>query len=243
MTEWHPYEPDLDTTLVTRFTFSERLQHVVLMVSLGILFVTGLPLLFAETPAIRIFGGAFTLRTFLHRFAGGTLALLAIYHALYVVFTDRGRRDFGRILPRVQDVKDFIHHVRFQLGKVDHPPAYDKFDPFEKFEYFAVVWGSIVMIVTGLMLWFFEATLRILPLWAYDLALIIHGYEGLLAFLAIILWHLYNVHLKPGVFPMSSVWIHGKITLREMQEHHPREYERWLRKQRIRRAEAARAEP
>lgn len=237
MTDWQTYEPDLDETLVTRFTFAERLQHVVLMVSLGVLFVTGLPLLFSETAAIRIFGGVFTLRTFLHRFAGGTLVFLSVYHIIYVMFTDRGRRDFGRILPRFEDIGFFIHHVKFQLGKVDHPPHYDKFDPFEKFEYFAVVWGLIVMVVTGLLLWFFESTLRVLPLWAYQLALIIHGNEGLLAFLAIILWHLYNVHLKPGVFPMSRVWIHGKTTLREMKEHHPREYERWLRKQRIRRAE------
>ena len=121
------------------------------------------------------------------------------------------------------------------------PPPFGKFDPFEKIEYFAVVWGSAVMVATGFMLWFFEGTLRIFPFWVYQLVLMIHGYEALLAFPAIILWHLYNVHLKPGHFPMSRVWLDGKITLRELQEHHPREYRAWLRRQRIQPA-APRAE-
>ena len=135
--------------------------------------------------------------------------------------------------PRWQDAKDFVHFVKYQLGRVSEPPPFGKFDPFEKIEYFAVVWGSAVMVVTGFMLWFFEDTLRIFPLWVYQLVLMIHGYEALLAFLAIILWHLYNVHLKPGHFPMSRVWLDGKITLRELKQHHPREYRAWLRRQRI----------
>lgn len=240
--DWEPCEADLDRILVTRFTLSERVQHIVLMISFVILVVTGLPLLFPEAPAIRIFGGIFSARTFLHRFAGSVLAALAVYHVFYVLFSEQGRRDFGHMAPRIKDVRDFIHHVRYQLGKVDEPPQYDKFDPFEKIEYFAVVWGSAVMVVTGFMMWFFEATLHVFPKWVYDLILLVHGYEALLAFLAIILWHLYNVHLKPGVFPMSRVWLTGKVTLRELKEHHPREYERWLRRQRIqRRAEGGAA--
>jgi len=231
--QWEPYAGDLDRTVVIRLTLAERVQHIVLMVSFTVLIVTGVPLLFPETPLIQVFGGVFPVRTFLHRFAGTTLAGLAAFHVLYVLFSEDGRRDFGRMAPRLQDVKDFVHYLKYQLGKVDEPPPFGKFDPFEKIEYFAVVWGSAIMVASGFMMWFFEATLRVFPKWVYDLIVLIHGYEALLAFLSIILWHLYNVHLKPGVFPMSKVWINGQVTLRELKEHHPREYQRWLRRQRI----------
>ncbi|MBI2535567.1 MAG: cytochrome b/b6 domain-containing protein [Gemmatimonadetes bacterium] len=233
---WEPYAGDLDRTVVMRLTIAERVQHIVLMVSFTVLIVTGVPLLFPETPLIQVWGGVFSVRTFLHRFAGVTLAGLAAFHVLYVLFSEEGRRDFGWMAPRLQDVKDFVHYLKYQLGKVhepDEPPPFGKFNPFEKIEYFAVVWGSAIMVATGFMMWFFEVTLRVFPKWVYDLVLLIHGYEALLAFLSIILWHLYNVHLKPGVFPLGKVWIDGKITLRDLKEHHPREYRSWLRRQRI----------
>ncbi|MBI3983252.1 MAG: cytochrome b/b6 domain-containing protein [Gemmatimonadetes bacterium] len=232
MAEWELREADLDRIVVTRLSLVERVQHIVLMVSFTILIVTGIPLLFPDTPLVHVFGGAFPVRTFLHRFAGSTLALLAAFHVLYVLFSQDGRRDFGWIAPRTQDVRDFMHYVRYQLGKTDEPPPFGKFNPFEKIEYFAVVWGSAVMVATGFMMWFFEATLRVFPKWVYDLILLVHGYEALLAFLSIILWHLYNVHLKPGAFPISRVWIDGKVTLRHLKEHHPREYRSWLRRHR-----------
>ncbi len=231
MPEWEPSETDLDRITVERFSLVERVQHIVLIASFTVLIITGLPLLIPIVGA-HLVEGTFGIRTFLHRFSGTVLILLSAFHMGYVLFTERGRREFGHIMPRVQDIRDVIHHFRFRLGKVDEPPPFDKFDPFEKFEYFAVVWGSVIMIVTGLMMWFIELTLRVVPLWVYNVALLIHGYEGLLAFLAIILWHLYNVHLKPGVFPMSRVWLDGKMTLREIRAHHPREYAYWLRNER-----------
>ena len=195
---WEPYAGDLDGTTVIRLTLLERVQHIVLMTSFTVLIITGIPLLFPKLPMVHAFGGVFPIRTFVHRFAGATLAALAAFHVLYVLFSPEGRRDFGRMAPRWQDVKDFVHFLKFQLGRVNEPPPFGKFDPFEKIEYFAVVWGSAVMVATGFMLWFFEDTLRIFPFWVYQLVLMVHGYEALLAFLAIILWHLYNVHLKPG---------------------------------------------
>jgi len=178
-------------------------------------------------------GGTFSILTYFHHFAGVTLLGLGLFHVVHTLATSEGRRDLGKLVPRIKDVRDVNHHVRYQLGKVDEPPPFDKFDPFEKFEYLAVVWGSAVMVVTGFMMWFFETTLRVFPKWVYDLILAIHGYEAVLAFLAIILWHLYSVHLRPGVFPMSRVWLDGKITLRELKEKHPQEYARWLQQQRI----------
>lgn len=229
-------EQHLDRVVVTRLTVAERVQHVVLMVSVTILMLTGLPLLLPEI-GTHIVGGVFSVRTFLHRFAGSVLIGLTGFHVVYVLVSEDGRRNFRHMLPRLHDVRDFAHHVRYQLGKADAPARFDKFNPFEKFEYFAVVWGSVVMIITGLMMWFFEVTLRVFPKWVYDFALLIHGYEALLAFLAIILVHLYNVHLKPGVFPMSRVWLDGKMTAGELQERYPLAYERWVREQHMRPSE------
>jgi cytochrome b subunit of formate dehydrogenase len=229
VTDLRDHEIDLDTTII-RFTIAERVQHIVLVIIFVVLIITGFPLL---VPGIgtHVLGGAFPFRTFLHHFAGAALFLLGLFHIGYVIVTAEGRSDFWRMVPRIQDVRDIVHHIRYQLGKVDEPPPFDKFDPFEKFEYLAVVWGSVVMVVTGFMMWFFATTLRVFPKWVYDLLLAIHGYEAVVAFLAIILWHLYNVHLKPGVFPMSRVWLDGKMTLRELKEHHPKAYERWVHQQ------------
>lgn len=235
MSEWTAYEHDLDQTVV-RFTLAQRVQHIVLIVVFTVLIVTGLPLLVPHV-GTRLVGGVFAARTVLHHFAGVALLLLGVFHVVYVAVTADGREAFQRLLPRLQDVRDVAHHVRYQLGRTDVPPPFDKFDPFEKFEYLAVVWGSLVMVISGFMMWFFETTLRLFPKWVYDLILAIHGYEAVLAFLAIILWHLYSVHLRPGVFPMSRVWLDGKITLRELKRHHPKEYEHWLRAQRVRASE------
>ena len=235
MPEWEPYEPDLDRITVQRFTVAERVQHHVLIVTMTILMLTGLPLL---VPGLgeHVVQGAFSYRTFAHRLAGAAMIGLSVFHITWALLSRDGRRDFSFMIPTLQDLRDLVHHVKFQLGRIDEPPPYDKFDPFEKFEYLSVVWGTIVMIVTGLMMWFFEITLKIFPLWMYDLAVLIHGYEAVLAFTAIILLHLYNVHLKPGVYPMSRVWLDGKMTLAELKTHHPRAYQRWLGEQRIRRA-------
>lgn len=242
MAEWEPYEADLDAITVTRFSLRQRVQHEILVGSFTVLILTGLPVLFPRI-STSLLGGVFSIRTFLHHFAGVVLIALSVYHILYLAFSAEGRRDFVGMLPRWRDVTDLIDFVKYHVGKSDEHPQFDKFDPFEKFEYLAVVWGSGVMIVTGLMMWFFEFTLRFFPKWVYDLIVMVHGYEAILAFLAVILGHLYNVHLKPEVFPMSRVWLDGQITLRQMKEHHPREYERWLREQRIQRTREAQEPP
>jgi formate dehydrogenase subunit gamma len=242
MNEWEPYEADLDTITVTRFSRVQRVQHEILVGSFAVLILTGLPVLFPRI-STSLLGGVFTIRTFLHHFAGVVLIALSLAHLVYIAFSAEGRRDFLGMLPRWRDVIDVVDFVKYHIGTSDEHPQFDKFDPFEKFEYLAVVWGSAVMIVTGLLMWFFEFTLRFFPKWVYDLIVMVHGYEAVLAFLAVILGHLYNVHLKPEVFPMSRVWLDGQITLRQMKDHHPREYERWLRQQRIQRAKEEAAPP
>jgi len=95
----------------------------------------------------------------------------------------------------------------------------------EKAEYLALVWGTIVMIVTGFMLWFENETLKRIPMWGLDVATLIHYYEAILATLAIFVWHLYYVIINPDFAPMSLTWIDGKISRHHMEHEHPLELE------------------
>jgi len=215
-----------------RFTKAERIQHIFLMISFTLLILTGMPLLIPKVVAVKklfFFSGSFALRGLLHRFAAIILIGLSIYHTLYILFTDRGHEDLKAIVPKLQDLRNFIADVKYKLGLQGEKPRWGRFTLYEKFEYWAVVWGSIVMITTGFMLWFEEATMAVFPKWVLDVVTAIHSYEAILAFLAIIIWHMYNVHLNPDVFPMSKVWLTGRITGKEMLEHHPLEYEEMMR--------------
>jgi formate dehydrogenase gamma subunit len=212
-----------------RLTLAQRIQHVLLFISFFILMITGLPLFFPENPLVRrifFFSTSFQVRGIIHRFGAVLLICLCIFHVGYCLFTKRGHEDLGEMLLRKKDLKDVVDLFLYNLGLRDKRPRYGKFNFKEKFEYWAVVWGSAVMIVTGLMQWYAEAAMVVFPKWVLDVARIIHSYEAILAFLAIVIWHFYNVHLNPSVFPMSRVWITGRISLDELKENHPLEYER-----------------
>jgi len=110
-------------------------------------------------------------------------------------------------------------------------PRFGRYNFIEKFEYLAVGWGSVIMIGTGVLLWAPHVSLMFLPKWVMDIAFAVHSWEAILAFLAIIVWHMYNVHVNPAVFPMSRVWLTGRISLHELRENHPLEYERLIQHQ------------
>jgi len=191
--------------------------------------LTGLPLFFPENLIVRrifFFSTSFHLRGIVHRLGAILLIGLCIYHIGYCLFTRRGHEDLKEMLVRKKDIRDIAGLFLYNVGRRSEKPRFGKFNFKEKFEYWAVVWGSAVMIVTGLMQWYAEAAMIVFPKWALDVARIIHGYEAILAFLAVIIWHFYNVHLNPNVFPMSKVWITGRISLEELKENHPLEYEK-----------------
>ena len=217
-----------------RWTVNQRIQHITLILSFTTLVVTGLPLRYSELriseTVVKLMGGI-TMRGHLHRAAALVLILLSIYHLGYIVFSQRGRREFMAIMPKFQDVKDSIGMLLLYLGFSNQKPRFGKYNFIEKFEYFALAWGSVIMIVTGAVLWFVNDAMKILPKWAIDIAQIVHSYEALLAFLAILIWHFYHVHLNPEVFPMSWTWLNGKVSENELREHRPLEYERLLAKQ------------
>jgi cytochrome b subunit of formate dehydrogenase len=193
---------------------------------------TGMPLRYPYaviTKVLLFLEGGMAGRALLHRMAAVVLMGLCVYHLFYVLFSRRGHEDFLQMIPGRKDLGDFINTIKYYFGLSREPSKYGRFSYVEKFEYMAVAWGSVVMAATGLMLWFENTAMMILPKWALDIARVVHSYEALLAFLAIIIWHFYNVHLNPSAFPMSRIWLNGKISEEEMLRDHPLEYEEIMR--------------
>ena len=126
----------------------------------------------------------------------------------------------------LQDPRQAVQNVLHKLGLVRNKPKFDRFDYGEKAEYWALVWGGVVMITTGFVLWFPNLFLKIMPKWLWDVFKSIHFYEALLASLAIIVWHFYSVFFSPESYPVNWSMLTGRITKEELEEKHPSEYER-----------------
>jgi cytochrome b subunit of formate dehydrogenase len=124
------------------------------------------------------------------------------------------------MMPRWQDALDVVGMLKYLAGFERHKPKFGRYSYIEKAEYLALVWGSIVMIVTGFMLWFQDETLRRIPMWGIDVATLVHYYEAILATLAIIVWHLYYVMINPDFAPLSLTWLDGKLTRHDMEHEH-----------------------
>jgi formate dehydrogenase subunit gamma len=215
-----------------RLSLNLRLQHFVMLSSIIILVITGLPLKFHEAAfshAIISFFGGITNSALVHRFAATGLIGVGAFHLLYTVFTRSGRRDFMLLLPKPQDLKDYVHQIKYFLGKVPDKAKFGRFSYIEKFDYWAVYWGMLIMIGSGLMLWFESIVMTFLPKFILDIAKEAHSDEAMLATLAIVIWHFYNVHLNPHKFPMSKTWITGKISKHELIDEHMLEYEEIMR--------------
>ncbi len=157
--------------------------------------------------------------------AGGALLIAAAgYHLAYSLLHEEGRRDFRLMLPTRDDVAHVWQNLRFFLGVSDRRPAFGRFTYFEKFDYWAVFWGCAIMIATGLALWFHglvRTVARRIPASAFDAFKEAHAHEAVLAFLAIVIWHAYNVHLGAGRFPWNWAWIHGRVRREELEAEHP----------------------
>jgi formate dehydrogenase gamma subunit len=213
---------------VVRLTLSERLQHLALMICVLVLMITGLALRYGDTwlgRGLIALEGGMEARGLLHRAASLGLLLLWAYHAGYVVFTRRGHDQLMELLPRWQDLRDLGAVLRQNLGGKGASPRFGRFDFRQKFQYWAVALGVTAMAPTGFLLWFENQAMAALPKWVMDLARVIHGSEGVVIFLVLFLWHLYDTHLRSEVFPMDCIWLTGRMTRRQWRERHAREYE------------------
>jgi formate dehydrogenase subunit gamma len=211
-----------------RFNRNFRFQHMVLFSSVIILIITGMPLKFPNFILSRFvinFWGGIQNSTVVHRIGAGMLIYFMVHHFFYTILTKDGRRDFLLMIPGPQDARDVVQNIRHFLGKTPDKPRFGRFSYVEKFDYWAVYWGCVIMIGSGLFLWFETDVMRLLPKYAVDMAHEMHSDEALLATLAIVIWHFYNVHFNPDRFPGTLLWWHGQLTEHEMKEEHPREYD------------------
>ncbi len=213
---------------VQRFTLNERLQHALLMASTLVLLITGFSLLFHDLWIgrwlLRLEGGV-EGRGLIHRWAAVVLMGVCGYHFLYILFTERGHAQFMHMRPRREDVRDFLQMIRLNLGRPAEQPAFDRFDYRQKFQYWAFFLASASMVLSGLALWFATETMAVMPKSMFDLLAVLHGRESVVIFLLLFVWHLYDVHLRPEVFPMDWSWLTGRISLADLRERHPAEYE------------------
>jgi len=205
-----------------RFSLSYRIEHMVLIISFGLLGLTGLVQKYATVALaewlIAAMGGIESVRI-VHRVASIVMMLQTVYHignVGYKVFVLRVRMS---MLPGVRDVHNGIGAVLYNLGISKEKPQEGRYTFAEKMEYWAVIWGTIVMGVTGFMLWNPIAAARFLPGEFIPAAKAAHGGEALLAVLAIIVWHLYHVHIRH----LNRSIFTGYITEEEMLDEHPAE--------------------
>jgi cytochrome b subunit of formate dehydrogenase len=195
----------------------------VLALSFVVLAVTGFALKFPDSWIGLLLGSNETFRRNVHRVAGVIMLAGGAYHVLYVLFTAEGRRLVRDFFPRIQDGKDLLINARFLAGLSKVRARIGRFGYAEKMEYWAVVWGTILMGVTGLMIWFKMDVTRFLPRWFVDVALNIHFYEAILACLAILVWHFYHVIFDPDVYPANLAFWDGRVSEHWQEEEHPLE--------------------
>ena len=208
---------------VLRMSLSQRLQHVILAVSFIALAVTGFALKFPDSWIGKAMGSSEMFRRWSHRIAGVVLLVAGAYHVIYLLTTRDGRQLLKDFLPATKDIKDVTDSARYLTGLSATKPKTARFGYAEKMEYWAVIWGTIIMGVTGLVIWFKMDVTRFLPRWAVDVALTIHYYEAILACLAIVVWHFYHVIFDPDVYPLNWACWNGKVSKHWQEEEHPLE--------------------
>lgn len=208
-----------------RFRVGARIEHLILFISFTVLAVTGLPQRYAQWPLaqdlILAMGGIETVRL-VHRYAAFLLVAGSFYHLFTGAYRLYVRRERNRMLPDKKDAQDLVGYVKYNVGLQDEHPKMRKFNFGEKLEFWAVVWGTAVMAITGFMLWNPIATTNILPGEIIPVAKAAHSYEALLAVFSIIVWHFYNVMIKHW---NPSMWT-GKLPRHQMEEEHALELER-----------------
>lgn len=212
-----------------RFSLKQRIEHIVTMVTFVGLCVTGLPQKFYASGwaqgMVGAFGGIDATR-WIHRFFGVTLAISVVVHMAFALGAVASRKVRFSIAITQQDFKDAITQLRYYLGLTEAHPHYDRYDYKQKWEYWSLMVGNVIMILSGFILFYPTTAARLMPGQFIPAAKVAHSNEGLLAFLVITVWHIFNAHLHPDVFPFDTSMFTGKISRERMEHEHPLELAR-----------------
>jgi cytochrome b subunit of formate dehydrogenase len=205
-----------------RMTVNQRWQHLVLLSSFIVLVITGFALKFPNSWIAELLGNGNgeKLRGLIHRIAGVVLIGAGIYHVFYVAITREGRRLLRDFAPGPKDAFDVWGTMLYYLGLSKVKPQYGRFTYAEKAEYWALVWGTALMALTGVMMWAKVWVGDLLARWWVDVATAIHFYEAILATLAILVWHFYQVIFDPDVYPINMAWWDGKMPVENYRHEH-----------------------
>ncbi len=208
---------------IRRMTLGETWQHTLLMVTFITLVITGFALRHAEAFWVNfLFGweGGFPLRGIIHRIAAVIFILTVVWHMVYLM-SARGKKFIKDMWPVRKDFEAFFKTIGYNLGIAKQKAAMGRFTYVEKAEYWALVWGTAVMIISGFFLWFDDFAVEWFPKGFLDVMLVVHYYEALLASLAILIWHMYSTVFSPDVYPMNPSWYTGKMPADWYRHEHP----------------------
>ena len=230
-------QPKIRRRYFLRFTSGQRYLHAVLFTTFLGLAATGLPLRFSESVWARAFArgvGGFGAILFFHKLCAAVLTLAFLIHVKDIFTRKLVNREKGifwgptSMVANWKDLRDLIGHFRWFLG-LGPRPRFERYAYWEKFDYWAVFWGMVVIGFSGYAMWFAPFFARFLPGWALNAVLVIHSEEGLLAILFIFSIHFVNTHLRPDSFPMDMVIFTGVESEEEFKAKRPMEYERLVR--------------
>jgi formate dehydrogenase gamma subunit len=209
---------------VERINLYFRIAHWGVMLSFPVLVYTGFALKFPGewwARPLLLWESHFAFRGWLHRIAAVLLVVSTIYHFVHLALSSRDRAFLWAMLPRFRDARDLLQKLAHDLGYRQSTPSFGKFNYAEKLEYWAFLWGTAVMALSGFLLWFNNFTLRHFPKWMTDVATAVHYYEAILATFSILLWHFYFVIFDPLVYPMDTAWLDGKVPVEHYQHSRP----------------------
>jgi formate dehydrogenase subunit gamma len=213
---------------VVRFSVWGRVQHALIIVLFTLLLVTGLPQKWPQIDLSRWLvdhmGGVFATR-WIHRATGVGFSLLVGAHLAVAITGVLTRRMKATMLLGTQDFKDAIDNLRYYAGYAKVPPKFGRFDYRQKFEYWGLIFGSLIMVATGYILYFPVGTSRVLPAELIPAAKAMHSYEAMFALLIVLIWHLAGAHLAPESFPMDTSIFTGKIRKDKLRHEHALEHD------------------
>lgn len=208
-----------------RLNRAERLQHMIFAACFIVLVITGFMLKMPDRVVLYFgqFGETvFSYRSLLHRTAGIVMIIVCAYHVYYLIFKAAGRRWLIDMLPRPKDLWDMRDNFLYFIHVKKEPPEFDRFCYKHKIEYGALIAGTTIVSVTGLILWSQSEWSK----FVVDIATLVHGMEAILACLAIMIWHFYEVLFKPHKSPLDDTWLTGVIDEEEMKEEYALHYKK-----------------